>query len=576
MSSPPIGSSLTASDDDLIAQFARLRCRSDVAEILEIPDAFLRTILYGHCERKAYSEFTIPKKNGGRRTITVPPTNLRILQQKLARILLIVHSPKPVAHAFLRKRSIITNAESHVGKRYVLNVDLHNFFPSIHVGRILAVLGSAPYSLGEEAAVTIAQLCCVDAGWMPQGAPTSPIVSNIICRSLDDQLLGLAKRHQLVYTRYADDITFSTTRSHFPKEVACYDEIRQRVTLGDSLIKAIHNQRFAINYNKVRLQTPITRQEVTGLTVNEFPNVSRRFIRKLRGMLHCWRKYGYQQAQQHYFMIERRSGDPDGSTFYRVVRGHLDFLKMVRGEHDPLYRKLTSLAHELDMDRFHTPVAIEDALPTPLRGMRLGIPRWTVWSRKYFNSIFQIETTTAEGDLRSGSAFLVSPGKLATAGHNLKYHNVRVSYPLGEYATPIGFMTHPQNGVDVGMLKMDPADLSGATALPTQCRIPEVGEPVAVVGYPVIPQRHPTIVMHTGTVEALPINYMTNCRFIQVSIHSGGGLSGAPLVDQRGFVLGIMTENVFLPTEHPTPSRPFGQAVPIEYLTQFAHRLEWN
>jgi S1-C subfamily serine protease len=99
--------------------------------------------------------------------------------------------------------------------------------------------------------------------------------------------------------------------------------------------------------------------------------------------------------------------------------------------------------------------------------------------------------------------------------------------------------------------------------------LPEIGEEVAAVGYPVLPQRDPTLVMHTGIVESLPTNQKRGRRFIQVSFQSGGGLSGSPLIDKRGFVVGIMIENIFQPTDESVPGRPFGQAVPIEYLYRY-------
>ena len=117
-------------------------------------------------------------------------------------------------------------------QRIVGNIDLLEFFPSIHLGRIVKALQQRPYSLGEDAAVVVGQICCDDTGVLPQGAPSSPILSNIICRGLDDQLQEVARRHGCRYTRYADDITISTSRPSLPTEVLSIDALTGQHACG--------------------------------------------------------------------------------------------------------------------------------------------------------------------------------------------------------------------------------------------------------------------------------------------------------------------------------------------------------
>src|SRR5690606_12917628 len=146
------------------------------------------------------------------------------------------------------------------------------------------------YRLNDEVATILAQICCHN-GILPQGAPTSPIISNMICVRLDAKLQQLAKEHQCTYSRYADDITFSTNRSSFPSALAYLSDIGQ-IEIGNELSIIIEENGFQINPKKTRLQSKHQRQEVTGLTVNRYPNVQRRYIKQIRGILHAWKKYG--------------------------------------------------------------------------------------------------------------------------------------------------------------------------------------------------------------------------------------------------------------------------------------------
>ena len=210
---------LTRPPDDLVERFSRLRHGRDVAELLEVPYSVLVHILYWGRHKYPYRDFVIRKRSGRERLIEAPADSVDILQTKLLRILELVYKPRPAAQGFVQGRSIVSNALRHVGKSYVLNIDLKDFFPSIHFGRVRGLFMAQPYGVGAPASRFLAQLCC-SQGKLPQGAPTSPIVSNMICSKLDGDLQKLAKKYRCTYTRYADDITFSTTAKEFPEDLA--------------------------------------------------------------------------------------------------------------------------------------------------------------------------------------------------------------------------------------------------------------------------------------------------------------------------------------------------------------------
>lgn len=333
---------LSASAAELRAGFFQLETRQDIAELLEITEKQLNYYLYIIPEHKRYKRFEIPKKRGGTREIFAPATSLKIVQQKLNQVLQSVYKVKPSAHGFVPEKSILSNAIPHVRKRFVLNLDLKDFFPSINFGRVRGLFMHPPYNRNHEVATTLAQICCFN-GYLPQGAPTSPIVSNMICAKLDSELQRLAKEHRCTYTRYADDITFSTSRPKFPSGLAYFSDETGRVEIGDELKTVIKDNWFEINERKNRLQPNSKRQEVTGLTVNVFPNVRRDYVREIRGMLHAWEKYGYEAAEKTYrtkYAGKHPENEREQLSFKRVVQGKLNFLKMVKGENNRVYVNL--------------------------------------------------------------------------------------------------------------------------------------------------------------------------------------------------------------------------------------------
>jgi RNA-directed DNA polymerase len=335
------------SDTDLRQTFLGLRTFEDLARLLVIPPQSLVFHIYVAPAASRYAEFDIPKRSGGSRTIRAPITALKLIQRRLATVLLAVYEPRAPVHGFCLNRSIMTNAGMHKHKRYVLNVDLVDFFPSVNFGRVRGMFASPPYSLPLNIATVLAQICC-HKNELPQGAPSSPVVSNMICSKMDSQLRRLAMNSRCTYSRYADDLTFSSTVPRFPGNLATITPSGS-VELGDALVEVITANGFTPNPNKLRLQSRHQRQEVTGLTVNLFPNVPRRYIHQVRAMLNDWRHHGIEQAQaRHIQYSSRRRDATNGLYFHKVVKGKIDFLGMVKGRNDPNYRRFLYEYSRLD------------------------------------------------------------------------------------------------------------------------------------------------------------------------------------------------------------------------------------
>lgn len=345
--------------DELAKQFYSLRLPGDVATLLDIKYKHLIYYLYIRKPAKQYKVFYIPKKSGGLRQINAPITPLKIIQKKLNQVLQSVYQPKAPVHSFLADRSIVTNAYLHLKKKYVLNLDLENFFPSINFGRVRGLFLSPPYNLPASIATILAQICSLE-NELPQGAPTSPIISNMICAKMDSKLRLLAQKYRCTYSRYADDITFSTSVPNFPVGIAKYSsEHPNQIELGEELLQIIQDNGFQVNTQKTRLQTKHRKQEVTGLTVNEFPNVDRKYVRQIRAMLHAAQKYGIPNAEAEYhkcYLKKHRHPDRELPQFVKVVKGKIDFLGMVRGKENHIYQAFYRQLAELAPDQVKVPL----------------------------------------------------------------------------------------------------------------------------------------------------------------------------------------------------------------------------
>jgi hypothetical protein len=221
----------------------------------------------------SYSEFALPKRSGGTRPIKAPEAKLKALQRTILRKVLARLDAHPAATGFERGKSIATNARVHAKKAVVLRMDLRDFFGTTTATRV------RHYFLGigwdKEAAAVLERLC-THAGALPQGAPTSPRLSNLLNYKLDVQLTSLAKRADADYTRYADDLTFSFAHDHRPTIHA--------LVRGAKLL--LEWSGYTINHRKkVRMRRAYERQEVTGLVVNErvrLPREQRRLLRAAR------------------------------------------------------------------------------------------------------------------------------------------------------------------------------------------------------------------------------------------------------------------------------------------------------
>lgn len=310
------------------ARLPVLATPADVAAALGLAIPRLRWLAFHNdlAARIHYVRFTVRKKSGGTRELAAPRPALAAAQRWILRNVLDLVPPHDAAHGFVRARSTVTNAGPHAGKAVVVNADLKDFFPTVTFPRVRGVFRWLGYS---PAAATVLALLCTEAPrrevtadgrtWLaavgpralPQGAATSPALSNLVVRRMDARLAAIAAKLGLTYTRYADDLTFSGGAECLPK-------------VGYLLARLRHiaqDEGFAVNEAKTRVQRRNRAQSVTGLVVNERPGVPRDVVRRLRAILHRARREG--------LAAQNREGR---EHFEAWVRGMVAYVAMVRPE----------------------------------------------------------------------------------------------------------------------------------------------------------------------------------------------------------------------------------------------------
>ncbi len=349
--------------DQIRKQFADLQSKEDLVKLLS--DA--KNMLYGEESKpvqlksltyyanptlckKRYQTFTIKKKSGADRTIHAPVKGLKSILRSLNFVLQCVYEPHEAATGFVLAKSIVDNAKKHVGHHYVLNMDLKDFFHTFDRNRVKMGFMYEPFNLNgakEPLAFLLASLCThpfeIDGEVktvLPQGSPTSPTLTNILCKKLDRRLTGLANRFGATYTRYADDITFSSPHNIYTNEE--FNKELKRIIEED--------QKLHINPKKTRLQKAGYRQEATGLIVNNKVNVRRKYVKQIRMWLYYWEKYGYEKAEQIFkrdYIADKGHVKNMNTQIVNVLDGKLEFLKMVKGIEDGTYKGMKKRFNKL-------------------------------------------------------------------------------------------------------------------------------------------------------------------------------------------------------------------------------------
>lgn len=310
----------------------------EVSFLLNIPFSDLKQAI----TNPKYITFNIPKKSGGVRMISAPSFDLKEKQFAVnKKFRSVYHMIQPnCVHGFTYKTSkekfkdigIKANAQMHIGKKFILNIDIKDFFPSIKINGVRNLFLNPPFKYSLNLATGMALLVCYKKA-LPAGAPSSPLISNLYCLSMDAELLKLSESAGITYSRYADDLTFSSNET--------IEEV-----FANKVAQILEDFGFEINRKKFRQATQYQAQYVTGIKVNQKLNLNRTYYRNLRAVLHSIEQVGITTA-----MIKYKGKNSyiigDEHRFLASVRSKIEYLGYIRGSNDILYRELKMKFKEL-------------------------------------------------------------------------------------------------------------------------------------------------------------------------------------------------------------------------------------
>ncbi len=517
--------------------FLTIRSRDDLASFLNIE---LKTLtMYAHSNKSFYDSFEIGKRSAGkRRLIHAPIPQLKRLQRVIAEELGKVYIPPSCVHGFVPGRSIVTNACHHVESPAILCLDLKDFFPSITANRVYGLFRSSPFSFPKEVASTLTEICCHE-GSLPQGAPTSPVISNMICLRLDKQLSSFAHARKVFYTRYADDITFS---SKSRKAVNRLLDTGHPEAPCRELLEIIEKNGLVVNAEKTHIARKTERQVVTGIVVNKKCNFPRDEYRVLRAVFHNWEKRGADYAAREYVIHddsyrERLCLDgedtPSEESFKRHIRGRLEYYSMIDSANAA---RSTSLERLWTMyyDRTGEPVSF-------------SIPSRSVLSihTAYDYKDILGRSVDFEAD---GSCFLTSDGRLITCKHCIANEGTPLELDddclcdLVDMKSGKTVCSVPVNSFERDMahdfaVAPVPDALKGYPALMVdEINRPIVGQKVRALG---------VLFEHGGEVREIrcriDLAHVDGAQY-RVAAPFIKGMSGGPVIGLNGRVVGVVTK----------------------------------
>lgn len=460
---------------------------------------------------KMYSHFTIPKKSGGVRFIDAPNPRLLYLQRKLLEVFVKMHKPRNPVHGFVHKRSAITNANEHINRNYVLNIDLKDFFPTITQDRVSGLF--ATFGVPSDVRDVIMSICCLNSR-LPQGAPTSPIISNMICLRMDREIMGFCKTRRIKYSRYADDLTFSLyTAPHqlFSENVPSPGRLTSSQISG-VLTSIISSNGFTINEDKIRYFGISSRKEVTGLIVSNIVNVPRKFVRNIRATLFDIEKNGYPAAQIKFSKLYTKI-----NPLSEHVRGKITWISQVKGINDSVYLGLARRYNKIFPDKL----------------LHIGHSKGEI--RDLANWVLEKDADHATKS-DQGSAFFLKDYGLITAFHCVegasKIEIFHPHEPSKRYVVKIEkYCKHR----DLAILAHEVPE-GKFLSLEMVDSTPRTGETVQILGYPSF---GPGSSLHVRDAKIVSQQVKSTVKQLVVDGKINQGNSGGPIIDQLDRVVGV-------------------------------------
>lgn len=533
----------------------------DVAESLNVKPKYLQYILF---KKKIYTIKEIPKRSGGTRVLHIPNHELKELQVKLLKLIDNNFSAHYSAHGYIRDKSHITNAIKHKNNRYILNIDLEDFFGSINFARVRSLFINY-FKTTEEVATILSNICCTNEGILPQGAPTSPIISNILLKSIDKELSLFVKRiGEITYTRYADDMTFSSNK---PLHPYLFEIINGNVVLAQDLVRIINKYNFTINNQKTRYLKKSDRLEVTGIVLNEKVNVNRRYVKKIKAILHSI-ELDYNKAQCKF---EEIYGTNDMLV---SLRGMIEYIGFVRNHNNELYDdvflKLAMRYNRILEERNNN-----------LKRIKINLPSiFSIYEQEIFLDLsFEDEKWTEEVTVGQGTGFICENNNFLTNYHvvdNLiKFFHDNSDSIASDASISLFMFDHYNNKIKL-RLKIKELDkkidyiifeilntnelINYKTLYKSNEVLKKGNKEFTLYGFPQYREGN-NITVSSAQITSLCVRQVKdNPMLIAITAQILEGNSGGPLLNSKNQVVGIAVKGTN------STSVTLNQVIPISYL----------
>ncbi len=502
-----------------------LSLKSELLKYLGVSPAELKKIWW--FRHRMYSHFNISKKSGKVRLISAPNYRLKMLQQKIARSLSGLYNPRNPVHGFVPDRSVKSNAESHVRRKFILNVDIKNFFPTISEARVQGLLESI--GIDTDVAETISRLC-TNNGCLPQGAPSSPVISNMICFRLDKSLMSFSKEHRLLFTRYADDITLSS----FQPPTALFEGDRPvsgrlpLEKLSGDLLSIFGINGFELNAEKIHYADKNSRRMATGIKINEGLNVDRRYIRNIRSALFKVEKTGVVAVQSE---LTARFGK--SCNIQAHLQGKISWVGFVKGQSDPVFRGLAK--------RYN---ACFSTNPIKVHPSQTEILDRAVW-------VLETENDT-------GTAFFLKGVGLVTAAHCVNgAASIEIFHPAKTANTFKVGIQHICTHRDLALLSHS-IPSTDYFELDVFGGLPATGANTVAAGFPSYGPGD-RLNIRPGTISSLTVKHAV--KLIEVTQKLSQGMSGGPLMMGDHSVMGVVHKG--------------GPVEPRDFAVRLSELIDW-
>lgn len=458
-----------------------------------------------------YKSIEIPKRSGGVRLISAPNSRLKFFQRRINLLLQPLYSERSCVHGFVSEKSALTNAQEHLGRKHIVKIDLKDYFGQVSTKRVEGVLRSI--GLRSDVSRVIANLCTL-RGSLPQGAPTSPTLANMVTFRLDRKLVDFSKTRRLRYSRYADDLVFSSySRPRIIDKSIESDYAKLNLSdLDDDLLAIFQHEGFELNEEKLYYCGRSSRRTVTGYTINERVNVPRRHVRRIRATLHNVKKNGY-DAEQRFFSQKTRSI----KSLSQSLRGQIEWIAFAKGRSDPVFR---SYAEKYNKTFSHKIVVGPDL------------------SKLADLSTWVLETSRPNGDGSEpqGTAFFLEGVGLVTAAHCVpdshKIEVFRFDLPSSKFTVTVD---KKSDLLDLAILKHS-IPQSEFLELQQAKREPNIGEETILWGFPGYSAGH-KLEERRGRVVSHPVKHAIPLICVDQKINQGN--SGGPLLNSEREVVGI-------------------------------------